>query len=93
MIKLIGGIDKNQTSEMILRGIPVTDNEMSDFWKFINGEIEVGKKNKLEYAWTHRNHLVMRSTDAKYCKDCFICIEVEAVRDVNGFLAMSSNNL
>jgi hypothetical protein len=56
--------------------MPVTDNDMGEFLKFINGEIEIGKKSKLDYVWTHRNSLVMRSTDAKYCKDCFICVEV-----------------
>lgn len=92
-IKIIGGIYRNQTGEVILRGIPVTDNEISDFMQFINGQAEVGKKNKLEYAWTHKNHLSIRSTDAKYCKECFICLEAEAVGDVSGFLAVSSNNL
>jgi len=92
-IKIIGGIDRNQTGEVILRGIPVTDNEISDFMQFINGQAEVGKKNKLEYAWTHKNHLAIRSTDAKYCKECFICLEVEAVGDASGFFAVSSNNL
>lgn len=61
--------------------------------QFINGQAEVGKKNKLDYAWTHKNHLVIRSSDAKYCKDCFICLEVEAVGDASGFIAVSSNNL
>jgi hypothetical protein len=92
-IKIIGGIDRNMTGEVILRGIPVTDKEVPDFMHFIDGQAEIGKKNKLEYAWAHKNHLVIRSSDAKFCKDCFVCLEVEAVGDASGFLAVSSNNL
>lgn len=72
--KLIASLDQNIQGQLILQAMPVTDSDIGDFVKFINNELDITKKSKLNFAWSDINHLTLRKSDPLYCKDCYICI-------------------
>lgn len=75
-VKLITNMNKEKMGELVIRGMPVTDEQMGDFILFINNNTELTRKDKLAFEWSDTNHLTVRSTDSKFCKNCHICYEI-----------------
>ena len=46
-LKIFTNIKKTNLGELILRAMPVKDDQMSTFVKYMNGLVELGKKNNL----------------------------------------------
>lgn len=45
----------------------------------------------MDYVWTDKNHLSIYESDSKYCKKCYICIEIEAVQDVLAYISQATS--
>ena len=46
-LKIITSINKNIMGQVMLRAMPVKDEQIGTFVKYISGESEAGKKNKI----------------------------------------------
>jgi hypothetical protein len=91
-LKVVASLNQKSSGELMMQGMPVPDDSIGDFIKFINGDLEIGKRSKLAYAWSDINHLTLRSSDPKFCKDCYLCIEIQCSKDIDGYLTVPSGN-
>lgn len=90
-IKIVSSISQKSSGQLTLMAMPVADESLGDFIKFINGE-DLGKRSKLSYIWSGINHLTLRSSEPKFCKNCYYCIEATASNRMEGYLTIPSDN-
>jgi hypothetical protein len=81
-VKIIASLRQKTSGQVTLQAMPVPDESLGEFISFINGDSELGKRSKLAFVWSDINHLAIRSSDSKYCRDCFICIEAQSSQRV-----------
>ena len=42
--------------------MPIKDDQINTFVKYINGKTELGKKSNLQFAWSDKNRLLMKES-------------------------------
>lgn len=90
-LKVVASLSQKHSGQLMLQGMPVPDDSLPDFIKFINGE-DLGKRSKLSFIWSDINHIYLRSSDPRFCKECYICFEAQANKDIEGYLTIPSDN-